>query len=139
MKRQTSNHQETIRKPKNRAIVMITLGAFSPDITAAYARKMVELESRGNGDQMNAIDRVARKCGLGQRALRRLINGETKDPGLGVFGRVRAAYLDLCERHIERLKHDIETDMRVHGDAAFADLGHQIETLAEKVRQAKGR
>jgi hypothetical protein len=91
------------------------------------------------GDQMNAIDRVARKCGLGQRALRRLINGETKDPGLSVFGRVRSAYLDLCERHIERLKQDIETDMRVHGDAAFADLGHQIETLAEKVRQAKRR
>lgn len=118
---------------------MSTLGAFSPDITAAYARKMVELESRGNGDQMNAIDRVARKCGMGQRALRRLINGETRDPGLTVFGRVRAAYLDLCERHIQRLQADIETDMRIHGDAAFADLDREIQSLAEKVRRAKGK
>lgn len=118
---------------------MSTLDAFSPAITATYARKMVELESRGNGDQMNALERVGRRCGLTSRSLRRLINGETKDPGLTVFGKVRAAYLDICERHIARLKADIETDKRMHGDAAFADLDREVEALAEKVRQAKGR
>jgi hypothetical protein len=100
---------------------------------------MVELESRGNGDQLNALERVARNCGMGSRALRRLINGETKDPSISVFGRVRAAYLDLCERQIAKLKHEVEVDMARYGDAAFADLGEEIQALAAKVRQAKGK
>lgn len=138
MTRQTSNHPTTISENENRAKVMSSL-EFSNDLTASYARRMVELESRGNGDQLNALERVARHCGMGSRALRRLINGETKDPSISVFGRVRSAYLDLCERQISRLKHEVEIDKARYGDAAFADLGREIQTLAEKVRQAKGK
>lgn len=138
MNRQTSNQHETISKSENRANVMSSV-EFSNDLTASYARKMVELESRGNGDQLNALERVARRCGMGTRSLRRLINGETKDPSISVFGRVRAAYLDLCERQITKLQHEVEVDKARYGDAAFADLGREIQTLAEKVRQAKGR
>ncbi|MBD9372795.1 hypothetical protein IB238_09200 [Rhizobium sp. ARZ01] len=117
---------------------MSTADAFSPDITAAYARKMVERESRGNGDQMNALDRVGRRCGMTARSLRRLINGETKDPGLSVFSRVRAAYLDYCARQIAELQHEIEVEKaRIGVDDTFADLAAEAEVLAAKVERAK--
>lgn len=93
--RQTWNHETTISETENRANVMSTVDMFSPDIAAQYGRKMVEIESRGNGDQMNALERVGRECGLKARALRRIINGETT-PTLPVFLRMRAGYLNIC-------------------------------------------
>ncbi|TQX91283.1 hypothetical protein EQW76_00655 [Rhizobium sp. rho-13.1] len=137
MIRQTSN-QKASKRTENRAKVMSTAEMFSAGVAAQYARKMVEIESRGNGDQLNALERVGRVCGLKSRALRRIINGETS-PSLSVFASIRAGYLNLCERQIERLRHEVETDKVRYGDAAFADLDEEIETLAEKVRQAKGR
>lgn len=116
---------------------MSTVDMFSSDIAAQYGRKAVEIESRGNGDQMNALERVGRDCGLKARALRRIINGETT-PTLPVFLKLRAAYLNLCERQIRRLQAEIETEKMRFGDAAFADLDHKISALAEEVQQAKG-
>ncbi|MXN46079.1 hypothetical protein GR138_12850 [Shinella kummerowiae] len=117
---------------------MSSVDAFTPEMTAAYARKMVERESRGNGDQLNALDRVGRRCGMTARSLRRLINGETKDPGVSVFARVRAAYLDFCARQIAELQHEIEVEKaRIGSDETFADLAAEAEVLAAKVEKAK--
>ncbi|MGB3814013.1 MAG: hypothetical protein WA950_12380 [Shinella sp.] len=117
---------------------MSTVDAFTPEMTAAYARKMVERESRGNGDQLNALERVGRRCGMTARSLRRLINGETKDPGVSVFSRVRSAYLDFCARQIAELQHEIEVEKaRIGGDDTFADLAAEAEVLAAKVERAR--
>jgi hypothetical protein len=138
MIRHTSNHQKTNRENENRAKVMSSVEMFTPSVAANYARKAVELESRGNGDQLNALERVGRIVGLKSRALRRIINGETM-PTLAVFARIREGYLDLCERHIERLRSEVETDKARYGDAAFADIDHEVKALAEKLRLAKER
>lgn len=117
---------------------MSTVDAFTPEMTAAYARKMVERESRGNGGQLNAMDRVGRRCGMTARSLRRLINGETKDPGVSVFARVRAAYLDYCARQIAELQHEIEVEKaRIGGNETFEDLAAEAEVLAAKVERAR--
>lgn len=136
MIRHTSNQQETIRKSENRAKVMSTTNMFSPEIAAEYGRKAVELESRGNGDQLNALERVGRECGLKARALRRIINGETS-PNLSVFVRIRTGYLNICDRHVKRLQQEIEEDKRKYGDAAFADIGDEVQALVAKVQEAK--
>lgn len=129
----------TITKSENKAKTMSSVDALNPDLAVKYARKMVERESRGNGDQMNALERVGRRCGMTARSLRRLLNGETRDPGIAVFGRIRAAYLDLCQRQISELQHEIEIEKARFGDASFEDLDREVEALAEKLRQAKGR
>jgi hypothetical protein len=136
--RQTWNHETTSNETENRANVMSTVDMFSPDIAAQYGRRAVEIESRGNGDQLNALERVGRECGLKARALRRIINGETT-PTFPVFLKMRAAYLNICERQINRLQSEIETEKMRFGDAAFADLDREISNLAEKVRKAKGK
>lgn len=115
---------------------MSTLEMFSPDLARDYGRKMLEMESRGNGDQLNALDRIGRLVGMKPRAVRRLINGETQ-PTLSVFARMRSGYLDLCERQINRLQHEVAVEKARFGDAAFADLDHEISALAHKVQQAK--
>lgn len=137
MIRKTSN--QFLANDNREAKAMSAVDAFTPDLAAAYARKMVERESRGNGDQMNAMERVGRECGLTSRSLRRLINGETKDPSMTLFGRVRAAYLRLCERDIAKLKNEIAADKARFGDAAFEDLANEVSALAEKLRAAKER
>jgi hypothetical protein len=124
---------------KKEAEAMSAVNAFTPDLAAAYARKMVERESRGNGDQMNALERVGRECGMTSRSLRRLINGETKDPGITLMGRLRAAYLRMCEREITKLKHEVAADKARFGDAAFEDFDAEIQAVAEKLRAAKER
>ncbi|NTG07121.1 hypothetical protein [Rhizobium rhizogenes] len=129
----------TITKSGNKAKTMSSVDALHPDLAAKYARKMVERESRGNGDQMNALERVGRRCGMTARSLRRLLNGETRDPGIAVFGRIRAAYLDLCARQIAELQHEIDIEKARIGDASFEDLDREVEALADKVRRAKGR
>lgn len=117
---------------------MSSVDMFSPDIAAEYGRRMVELESRGNGDQLNALERVGREVGLKARALRRIINGETT-PSLAVFGRMRAGYLNLCERHIEKLRQSVEAEKARYGDAPFEDIDRKILALADEVGQAKKR
>lgn len=129
----------TIRKFKNKAKTMSSVDAFNSDLAAAYARKMVERESRGNGDQMNALERVGRRCGMTSRALRRLINGETNDPGIKVFGRLRAAYLDFCARQIAELQLEIEVEKARFGGDNFEDLGAQADVLAQKIEAARQR
>jgi hypothetical protein len=126
-------------KSRQEAKAMLSTDAFTPDVAAAYARKMIERESRGQGDQMNALDRVGREVGMTARALRRLINGETKNPSISIFGRIRAGYLRLCEREIAKLTHEIAADKARYGDAAFEDLDHEVQALAAKVRAAKER
>lgn len=138
MIRQSWNRKKTNEKLESRANVMSTANTFSPDIAAQYGRKAVEIESRGNGDQLNALERVGRECGLKARALRRIINGETT-PTLPVFLRIRETYLNVCERQLRKLEQEIETEKTRFGDAAFADLDREIANLAEKVRKAKGR
>jgi hypothetical protein len=124
---------------KGEAKAMLSTDAFTPEMAAAYARKMVERESRGNGDQMNALERVGRDVGLTARSLRRLINGEMSDPRVSLFSRIRTAYLRLCEREIAKLMNEIAADKARYGNAAFEDLDSEVAALAEKVRAAKAR
>ena len=65
-----------------------------------YARKSVELEARRHGDQMNAIDTVARRLGMGARAVRRMMNGERKTFTPALIGRLRQAYLETLQRQL---------------------------------------
>lgn len=106
-----------------------------------YARKSVELEARRHGDQVNAIDTVARRLGMGARAVRRMMNGERKTFTPALIVRLRQAYLETLQRQLVKLQIEIETELAVSGDAN-ADLGilqAEAAVLADKVAKAKGQ
>lgn len=116
---------------------MAHVEAFRPEEAAIYAKRMVERESRGYGDQANALRSVGRKCGLSAKALNRLIRGERKDPGMRVFAKVRAAYLNHCAELIRQLEAEIAADKTRYGNAAVADLESEISSLMAKLQKAR--
>ena len=54
----------------------------------------------------------------------------------GLFARLRAAYLDLCERQVGKLQHQIAV-LKATDDADLADLESEAARLAEKIEARK--
>ncbi|WP_156528543.1 hypothetical protein [Sinorhizobium glycinis] len=131
MDRKFSDRILTSAKTKEEAKTMGSV-ALSPDMASSYAKQMVELESRGNGDQMNALERVGRNVGMTARSLRRLINGET-DPSVSLLVRIHKAYLDLCARKAESLMQKIEAEKARFGSEHFEDLSAELQALRAKI------
>lgn len=102
-----------------------------------YAKTMLERETRGNGDQINALERVARRCKLSGRALRRLISGETKDPSVRVFAAIRAAYLESIKRQISELQNELAAEEAKSADLNISTIEDELDALAERVRAAQ--
>lgn len=111
--------------------------SMSTALASEYVRRMVERETAGNGDVENAIRRLARKHGLSFWQIMHLRAGRAKSITVDAFWTIRAAYLDYCEQQISDLQKEVE---EVRGrDDRFEDLVGEVEALAQKVRQAKGR
>lgn len=108
-----------------------------PPMSAAtateYVRRMVDKEASGRGDTEGALERLARRYGLGFWQLSHLRKGRAKSVDASLFARVRAAYLDMCERQLATLQHEIAMEKAVSGDDDFADLEAAASALAEKV------
>lgn len=103
-----------------------------------YVRRMVELESRGNGDQCNALDRVARRIGTGARVARRIMNGERKTVDVSLFARMRSAYLELCEAQLRKLEHEIATERALVGeDHDLENIGASVLALRQQLQAKK--
>ena len=79
----------------------------SSDVAGDYVRRMIEHETRGWGDQHNALSRLEARYGLPFWSLRNLKSGRAKTVEAGLFSRIRAAYIDLCERQVTKLQHEI--------------------------------
>lgn len=123
------NHEHQVRKQGN--------ASMSTALASEYVRKMVERETAGNGDVENAIRRLARKHGLSFWQIMHLRAGRAKSITVDAYAAIRGAYLDYCEQQINDLRREVE---EVKGtDDRFQDLVGEVEALAEKVRQAKGR
>ncbi len=109
----------------------------SADVATGYVRRMVEKETRGWGDQNSALHRIGDRYRLPFWTLNNLKTGRAKTVEAGLFDRIRAAYLDLCERQVRQLQHEIEIEKAKAGDASFEDLAREAEELAARVAERK--
>lgn len=116
-------------------LVEKTMG--SADVAAGYVRRMVEKETRGWGDGNNALTRLARRYGLSHWTLNHLRTGRAKTVEAGVFARIKSAYLDLCERQIQKLQQEIAIEKALHHDDYFEGLEQEAEALAERLAAQK--
>jgi len=105
------------------------------DEVRLWAKKMVQRDSRGSGDQSNALERIARLCKLNPRSLRRIINGETIDPGLRVYGNVRKAFLNHTERLIAELQEELKTEQAKASNGDLTGVLEEVEMLSKKLKQ----
>jgi transcriptional regulator with XRE-family HTH domain len=102
-----------------------------------YARKMLERETRGNGDQINAMERVAARCRMTPRSLRRFLAGETKNPGIRVFANIHAAYLEHLDETISQLIEERSTELARIPPAGDADFPEQIDAIRARLEAIK--
>jgi len=111
----------------------------SAEMASGYVRRMVERESRGWGDQDNALSRLEAKYGIPFWSLQNLRTGRAKTVEAGLFARVRSAYLDLCERQVHQLQHEIAVEKAMHGgaDVTLEDLENEAAELARKIAARK--
>lgn len=101
-----------------------------------YARRLVEAEARGSGDLEGALIRLEQRYGLGRWQLSHLRAGRAKSCDMSLFARLRAAYLDLCERQVTHLQHQIAIEKAISDDT-LEDLEAEARALAQKIAEKK--
>ena len=70
-------------------------------------------------------------------AFKRLMSGKTKEPSLGVFGRVRKAYLDYCARKAAELLTIVEEETARNGNVRIGDLDQEVASLVARIEAAR--
>jgi hypothetical protein len=111
----------------------------SVDMAARYARQLVGREMDRTGDLEVAMRQVEAKTGIGYWTLWGLWHKRRKLIDRDLFGRLRGAYLALCERQVAALQHELAVEKARGGDDTFEDLASEAELLAKKIRSARGR
>lgn len=109
------------------------------EAAGVYARRLVERETKGWGDQTNAGRRISSRYDIPFNALEHLRTGRAKTVEAGLFSRIRAAYLDLCERQIEKLQHEIAIEKAINKNDDLGDLEREAETLVARLEAARAR
>jgi len=108
---------------------------MSVDAATEYVRTMVQRESRGPGDIDNAMNRIEQRYGLPFWSLWYLRKGKAKTVEASLLARIRAAYLDMCQRQASNLLHEIEMEAAA-GDDLDGDIASELSALLAKI-QAK--
>lgn len=116
-------------------------GNEAPKVSAAtatrYVREMVELETATAHTKDAAMRKLARDYGLTVSQITHLYKARAKTVDVGLFARIRAAYLDRCAKTAARLLHNIEIEEAAGTHVDDQDLVDRLAgILAEVV--AKG-
>jgi hypothetical protein len=109
------------------------------DAACDYARRIhsfVEHDVRDPDQLEFAFDSFERRYGIGRWTLEHLRKGRAKTCDVGIFARLRAAYLDLCERQVTKLQHQIAIE-KATSDDDLADLEAEASALAAKIAAKK--
>lgn len=106
---------------------------MSTAVATEYVRRMVSREARGPGDTEGAMARLEARYGIGFWQLSHLRGGRAKTVDVGLFARIRAAYLDYCEKQIRLLQHEIAVEKAVNEDDSLEDLEREAAELVARV------
>lgn len=105
----------------------------------SYVLRLMEHEVKGWGDQDNALSRLEARYGLPFWSLNNLRIGRAKTVEAGLYQRIRAAYLDLCERQVAKLQHEIEVERVLGTDDTLEDLESEAAALAARIAEKRTR
>ena len=110
---------------------------MSVEAATDYVRTMVQRESHGPGDIDNAMSRLEAKYGLPFWTLWHLRRGKAKTVEASLLARIRAAYLDMCQRQASNLLHEIKMEAAADHDLDV-DIATELEALVAKIQAKKG-
>lgn len=108
---------------------------------AGKLRNFIDNEADASGldgdDALDfAFDRFERTYGIGRWTIEHLRKGRAKGCDIGIFARMKSAYLDLCERQVTKLQHEIAIE-KATSDDTLEDLEAEARALATKIRAQK--
>jgi hypothetical protein len=107
------------------------------EMASGYVRRMVEKETRGRGDLDNVLTRFEVRYALPRWTLNNLRTGRAKTVDAGIYARIREAYLDLCERQVEKLQHEIAIEKVLNEDDTFEGFEREAAALAARIAAKK--
>ena len=107
--------------------------------TVGYVRRLVEIETKGWGDEAEALRRISHDCRLSFWTLNNLRIGRAKTVNADVRDRIRQALIRNCQRHAAKLLHEAEIVAKTgRGNDDLADITDQIRALAAQLEAAQG-
>lgn len=112
---------------------------MSAAVASEYVRAMIHRESAGPGDYERAMKKIGDRYGIGFWTLDRLRKRQAKTVDTRVFARIKAAYLDLCERQVLRLRQELEIEKAILGDDSLEDLARETADLVARIQAKKAR
>ena len=101
-----------------------------------YASRLLELEQRGS-DTESALYRLEQRYGLSPNQIMHLRSKRAKSCDVSLFARLRGAYLDLCERQVTKLQHEIAVEKALNEDDTLEDLEREARRLAARIAAKK--
>ncbi len=104
---------------------------------SAIVRKLIEREIKGWGDQANAERRIAARYGFRVNSITHLRTGRAKSVDAGLYSRIRAAYLDICERQVRLLQQEIAVERAINNDDDLGSLETEAWALAARIQAKK--
>lgn len=108
-----------------------------PKVSAAtatrYVREMVELETVSARTKEAAMRKLARDYGLTVSQITHLYKARAKTCDVGLFARIRAAYLDRCAKTAARLLHNIEIEEATGAHVDDQDLVDRLTGILAEV------
>lgn len=113
---------------------------MSVDAATDYARgvhSFLQANSRTEDDLDANYGAFERQFGLGRWTIEHLRKGKAKTCDIGVFGKLRAGYIALCERQVAKLQHQIAVEKATDDDVDLRDLEAAAAALAAKVQAKK--
>jgi len=100
-------------------------------------RKMIHRKASGPGESERAMRQIETDYGIGFWTQDTLRKGKAKTCDIGLFARIRAAYLDLCERQVATLLHEIAIEKVKNEDDDLGRLQIEALALASRIQEKK--
>lgn len=121
--------------PSTKSKHPIQVNPMTVEAASNYASRLLEYEQRGS-DVESALFRIEQKYGLSPNQIMHLRSRRAKSCDVSLFARLRMAYLDLCERQVSKLQHEIAIT-KATSDDTLEDLEAEAESLAQKIAERK--
>lgn len=106
---------------------------------SSLVRSMIHLEASGPGDYERAMERLSNKYSFSFWTLDHLRKRKAKTCDVGLFSRIRSAYLDVCGRQIAKLQTEIAVEKAITADDTLEDLEAEASALAARIAARKAQ
>ena len=102
-----------------------------------FVRQMIHREAAGPGDAERAMSKIEAKYGIGFWTLDHFRKGKAKTCDVGLYARIKAAFIDHCGRQAERLLNEAANALAVETNEDVVAIQREIQALQARLEIAK--